>query len=168
MLSGNHRLYAKTNPSTIQLFNPLHPSRVTLLEPDLQITHTRISKFAALIKKFFPLPSREREIILRKELFNHSPLQLPSHFTLHSSLINPSPLPSAAHSSPVRTSIPQGERENILLNKPFNLSPVPLFNSPHPSPFTLHFATALSPSSILFKPYSSGSFATSTQSKLFE
>ena len=142
-----YRLYAKTNLSTLQLFNPLHPSRVTLLEPDLQITHTRISKFAALIKKFFPLPSREREIILRKELFNHStihPFNSPhtSPFTLHLLTPHPNPQPygiqsHSAHSSPVRTSIPQGERENILLNKPFNLSPVPLFNPLHASHLTL-------------------------------
>ena len=34
-----------------------------------QITHTRISKLATLIKKLFTLPSRESETLLRNELF---------------------------------------------------------------------------------------------------
>ena len=64
--------------------------------------------------------------------------------TLHSSRFtfslpphpNPQPFGIQSHkarSSPVRTSIPQGERENILRNKPFNPSPFQLFNSLYPS-----------------------------------
>ena len=78
--------------------------------------------------------------------FTHSTIQLSSPFTPHSSLSRPPPHPNpqpygiqshSAHSSPVRTSIPQGARENILLNKPFNFSTVQPFNSLHASLFTL-------------------------------
>ena len=42
----NHSTLQPFNLSTFQLFNPPHPSPLTLLEPDLQITHTRNCKFA--------------------------------------------------------------------------------------------------------------------------
>ena len=75
-------------------------------------------------------------IFLREGLF--------TLLTLHASLLTFSPPPHpdpqpfgiqshSARSSPVRTSIPQGERENILLNKPFNLSTFQLFNYLHSS-----------------------------------
>ncbi len=76
------------NHSSVQLFNlsthfTLHPSLFTY-QP-----LTRISKFATLIKKFFPLP--------------------------------------------------QGARE-LFCSKSFIRSTFQPFNSPHPSPFTLHFS----------------------------
>ena len=80
--------------------------------------------------------------------FTHSTIQLSSRFTLHSSLSRPPPHPDpqpfgiqshSARSSPVRTNIPQGERELFSETNP---SPVQLFN--HSTLLTLHFRPILS------------------------
>ena len=69
--------------STFQPFNSHHSSRFTLHFLPL----TRISKFAALIKKFFPLPQGARELFCSK-LFIRStfqPFNPSTLFTLHPS-----------------------------------------------------------------------------------
>ena len=83
--------FSETNLSTIHPFNPPHPSHLTLHFPVRPLT--RISKFAALIKKFYPLPQGARELFCSKPFtlstfqpFNFSTVQHSSPFTLHASL----------------------------------------------------------------------------------
>ena len=139
-LTGSALLHPTENPQTqhnkmgrslpsLEFLNSLRSLR------NSPLSHTAYSLTRLILRRFELASHKGRgEIFYVTNLSTIPPFNSSTLFTLHPSLSRPPPHPNpqpygiqshSAHSSPVRTSIPQGARENLFYET--NLSTLQLF-----------------------------------------